>query len=539
MRENRVVLVFAGFLLCFALLLCRLTLLSTSTVYAQAANRQAEFLLPLDDGRGNFFDCHFTPLTGASAQNNLLLEPTAESYYQMFDAIAPRDKDKLYANIQKSEPFLLPLIEENSTQVSPFVFPRVKRYLPLPIAEHLIGYVDSTGHGVAGLEGACDTLLQGGSTSRVISGITNVYGAFAAESTPRVLATQGSGKGVMLTMDETLQRVCEAIASTEMDRGSIVVLETATGRVRASVSMPQFAPEDIAQSLKRKDTSLLNRSISSYSVGSVFKPLLAAAALENGIDPEEEYTCSGSITVDGHTYRCAYGKGHETVNLQQALAQSCNCYFVQLGLRLGGEIITEYAHNAGFGESTPIYGTLRTARGNVPSAEILQNTGELASISFGQGQLMASPVQVASFINLFANKGVYIAPVFVEGIVNEYTKSIEKNLYAPVSRQVVSAKTAEAVRQMMVQVVTEGLGKSAAPKQGGAGGKTGTAQTGRMDKAGNEYMDAWFAGFYPAENPQYTIAVLLDSGTHSGDDAGKIFAKVANALRFFLADIDN
>ncbi|MEG1269682.1 MAG: penicillin-binding protein 2 [Ruthenibacterium sp.] len=540
MQENRVVAVFAMFLICFALLLCRLTSLSTNAVYAQAANRQAEFVLPMDGGRGNFFDCHFTPLTGAGTQNNLLMEPTAESYYQMFDVVFPDNRDELYEGIQKSKPFLLPIQEESKDAVqASLVFPRVKRYLPLPIACHLLGYVNGEEKGIAGLEYACDALLKGGSTTRVVSGVTNVYGALAAKSKPRVIATQGTGKGIMLTIDATLQRVCEAIAAATMDKGSIVVIETETGRVRASVSMPQFAPEQIAQSLQKNDTSLINRSISSYSVGSVFKPLLAAAALENGIDPEEIYSCDGDIEVDGHTYRCAYGKGHGEVNLQQALAQSCNCYFVQLGLRLGGETILSYAENAGFGESTPIYGTLRTARGNLPTVQTLHNTGELASISFGQGQLMATPVQVASFINLFANDGVYIAPTFVEGVVNEYTKSMEKSLYAPIYRQTVAPETAEAMRKMLVQVITDGLGKSATPYNGGAGGKTGTAQTGRRDATGDEHMDAWFAGFYPAENPQYTIAVLLDSGTHSGDDAGKIFAKVANALRFFLSDVDN
>lgn len=539
MQENRVVVIFATFLLCFALLICRLTSLSTNAVYAQAVDKQAGFVLPLDDGRGNFFDCHFTPLTGASKENNLLLEPTAQSYYQMFDAVSPSDKGKLYASIQKSEPFLLPLVAENSEAEPLFIFPRVKRYLPLPIASHLIGYVNGEGQGIAGLESACNTLLKGAGTARYVTGITNVYGALAAQSKPRVIETQGSGKGIMLTIDETLQRVCEAIAVSDMDKGSIVVIETQTGRVRASVSMPCFLPEEITKSFAKNDTSLINRSISSYSVGSVFKPLLVAAALENGIDPEETYTCTGKIEVDGHIYRCAYGKGHEVVNLQQALAQSCNCYFVNLGLRLGGEVIANYAKNAGFGESTPIYGTLRTARGNVPTAKILRNTGELASISFGQGQLMATPVQVASFINIFANEGVYIAPTFVEGIVNEYAKSMEKSLYAPVYRQSVAPETAEAVRKMMVQVITEGLGKSAAPNMGGAGGKTGTAQTGRYDKDGTELMDAWFAGFYPAEKPQYTVAVLLDSGTHSGEDASKIFAKIANALRFFTTDIDN
>ena len=156
------------------------------------------------------------------------------------------------------------------------------------------------------------------------------------------------------------------------------------------------------------------------------------------------------------------------------------------------------------------------------------------SISFGQGALTATPVQVAAMMNLFAGDGGYLEPSFVEGIVNEYEQTIAESLYRPVQRQVFSPQTAHTVRQMLVGVVEEGLGRRAAPRAGGAGGKTGTAQTGRRDEADEEIMDAWFAGFYPAAEPVYTIVVLLDSGSHDSDDAAEIFAQVADSLSFFL-----
>ena len=109
-------------------------------------------------------------------------------------------------------------------------------------------------------------------------------------------------------------------------------------------------------------------------------------------------------------------------------------------------------------------------------------------------------------MNLFANGGRYVEPVFVEGIVDEYTQSVTESLYRPVQRQVMDKDVAEVIRQMLVGVVEEGLGRKAAPRAGGAGGKTGTAQTGRYQEDGEEIMDAWFVGFYPAEEPRYTIA---------------------------------
>ena len=102
-----------------------------------------------------------------------------------------------------------------------------------------------------------------------------------------------------------------------------------------------YDPENVAASIAKDDSSLINRSISAFNVGSVFKPILAAAALEAGIDPNAVYECTGSTEIGGHVYRCAYGKGHGKVNLQQALEQSCNCYFIHLGLQLGGETVAQ------------------------------------------------------------------------------------------------------------------------------------------------------------------------------------------------------
>lgn len=112
-------------------------------------------------------------------------------------------------------------------------------------------------------------------------------------------------------------------------------MDTATGEVLASVSMPEYDPDDVARSIRADDTSLVNRAFSTFSVGSVFKVAAALAAYENGLD-WFTHDCTGSIEVDGQTYRCALSKAHGTVNLRGALEQSCNTYFVALGQILGG-----------------------------------------------------------------------------------------------------------------------------------------------------------------------------------------------------------
>ncbi len=530
--EKRLAAAAVLFVILFGVLCVVTALVGTNPVYAQAAAQQSEVTIPLSEGRGNIYDCNFNALTGKMTRQYALLEPGRGSYHSMFDVILPEERPQFYENIRQGAPFLMRMTEQSGD--APYVYSRPVRYLPVPLAPHLVGYLDAQGHGVCGIERACDALLSHSSTGTAVHCYANARGGVIKRSPPQLIETRGTGAGIMLTLDQKIQRICEAAAADSVDQGCIVVLDVHTGRVRAAVSMPAFDPCDVAASIRRGDTSLVDRTVSAYNVGSVFKPLLAAAALERGFDPEETYHCTGSVEIGGHVYRCAHGRGHGEVNMKTALAESCNCYFIHLGLQLGADAVYETAQQAGFGESNTIIGTYRTAAGNLPSTEELSSLGQLASVSFGQGALTATPVQVAAMMNLFAGNGEYIAPSFVEGVVDEYSKTVTKSLYRPVRRRVFSKQTIETLRPMLTGVVEDGLGKKARPRKGGAGGKTGTAQTGRFDAEKNEILDAWFAGFYPAKDPQYTIAVLLDSGTHGSDDAARVFAKVCDSLSFFF-----
>lgn len=531
--EYRLIALVCVCLIGFSMVMASLALVASDPDYASAAARQSGVSVMLSEGRGNIFDCNFQPLTGTAYRQYAFIEPGRASYHTLFEAVPSELRASFYESIQRGMPFLMPVTGGAAARAQ-YLFYAPERYQPMPIAQHLIGYLDAEGHGVSGVERAYDALLTGGSTQTWIQCSMNARGGWIDSDAPHLTEITGTGAGIMLTLDSRIQRTCEAIGTELIDKGCILVMDTASGRIRASVSLPLYDPGDVAASIARQDTSLVNRTISAYNVGSVFKPLLAAAALEQGFDPTAEYDCNGAIEVGGHIYRCAYGRGHGAVDLRAALAQSCNCYFVWLGLQLGGQTVYEAAQRAGFGQSQRVAGSLRTASGSLPSAGQLQDRGQLASISFGQGALTATPVQVAAMMNLFAGNGQYIEPAFVEGIVDEYAEAVAESLYRPVQRQVFSEQTARTVREMLVGVVEEGLGGKAAPRAGGAGGKTGTAQTGRFDEQEEEIMDAWFAGFYPADDPVYTIVVLLDSGTHGSDDAAEVFARVADSLSFFL-----
>ena len=169
----------------------------------------------------------------------------------------------------------------------------------------------------------------------------------------------------------------------------------------------------------------------------------------------------------------------------------------------------------GFGQSLPLAEGLAAEAGQLPAPQELAQSGQLANFSFGQGSLLATPMQVAALFNTFAADGVYRAPYVLQATLDETTGQPVENLSHPRGRRVIPAQSAALLRTMLVQVVQQGTAQDAAGLSGGAGGKTGTAQTGQFTPEGAERCNLWFAGFCPAEKPRYTIVVLQDGAIHT------------------------
>ena len=278
------------------------------------------------------------------------------------------------------------------------------------------------------------------------------------------------------------------------------------------------------------DSPFLNRALQAYAVGSVFKPVLAAAALEAGLAPE--YDCNGAVVVDGQIFRCAGGVPHGEVDLSAALAKSCNGYFIRLGQQLGAQALLQQAQALGFGRSIGLAEGLIAQSGALPGAEELAQSGQLANFSFGQGSLLATPLQVAAMMNTIANGGVYRAPCLLDCVLDE-TSGEELSAFArPQAERVLTEQTAAALRTMLEQTVAEGTAQDASGLPGGAAGKTGTAQTGQFTAEGKERKNLWFAGLYPAEDPQYTIVVLQDGQTQAAVSSAAVFAQLCTALHW-------
>ena len=356
MSGRRVLALYGALLLGFAAVVCRLYWLCSNTEYAVRAAAQSEAVLRLPAARGNFYDCGGLPLTGISQRWLALCFPGEDSYARLYPYADADGQARLYRERNTSRPFLLDVAQDVSgLGVRCYAVPR--RYAAAPLAEQLIGYLDSEGHGAAGLEAALDDVLYTGEQDTLHCAVT-AQGRLRRGSEPILEKADSAPQGVRLTLSRSIQRAAEGVAAESMAAGCILIMDAAGGKVRACVSLPGFDAANVGESLTAPDSPLLNRAFSAYAVGSVFKPVLAAAALEAG-EGDFARECPGYDALNGQVYRCAGSVPHGLVGLDGALEKSCNGYFIELGRELGPERVRQMAAALGFGKDHVMVSLLR------------------------------------------------------------------------------------------------------------------------------------------------------------------------------------
>ncbi len=548
MSEKRLMIYIIAIMTMFIGILIPLFLLSSNLELRTLAAKQSEAVINLSQGRGEIYDCNLYPLTSTTSNVYALAVSGEAAYSEYFRRLNSEDQKLAYELYDQTTPYLIELdtIEEDS----PFEFFGTSRYIDQQIASNTIGYLDNNANGAQGIEKAFNDILVNGGVERDISYSKDALGELMMHSEPDLMIDYGTGQGIILTIDSTIQRIAEGIAAANIEKGAIVIMESKTGRIKASVSMPTLYPNNIVKNIEDNDTAFINRPSTAFNVGSVIKPFIAAELLEQGVDKNEVYECYGSIQVSDHSYRCFTDYGHGEVDMTKAIAVSCNGYFIDQGLQLSPKTLQQIGIDIGLGLGVTSEGYVVSEDGYLPTEDELTDLGERASYSFGQGMLMATPIQMAAAFNIFANDGTYISPTLVEGIYNQFTDTVDESFYAPVMRRVISSDTAQEVGDMLEQVITHGTTDEAAPLFGMAAGKSGTAQTGRymtdeyglpveVDKEPVDETVAWFVGFYPADDPIYTIAVMQDSADKMGEDMGELFADICNSLRYFDSALPN
>ena len=515
--------VFVFLFLCAGIagLLTRLAYLQTGADTAILTGTD-EKQIEISVSRGYIYDCNMVPLVNAETRNvaAVLLNEQTRSFVA---GLAPVG--------ESSAPCVTVETEEPVTE-SPFCVnvTTVKRYTKETMCPHILGYTDAQNHGVCGVEKSYDNILWQAQGRIGVKYTANVYGQpIAGEGLQVVDEGYNNAAGVVLTVDSRVQRIAEqALRESEISRGAVVVLDVNTGEIRAVASAPAFDPLNISASLKDEALPFLNRALSAYPVGSVFKPFVAAAALEKGIFPPEDYECDGRITVGNNAFRCYQSTAHGMLDLPGAICNSCNGYFISLGQTLGAQALTDICRKCGFGAETRLTSDLIGAAGNLPSPENI-GAGELANLSFGQGALLATPLQMAAAFNTLAAGGVYRAPVLMKALVDE-----KKEVYARYKNETVyralSERTCSIINDCLLRNVREGTGKNGGSELFFAAGKTATAQTGKYDAEGAELLCTWFCGFFPYEAPAYTVVIFNERGQSASADCAPVFRAVSEKM---------
>lgn len=524
---KRIIAVFTVFCLLTGIVCLRLYVVSsTGTELVSSASHYSSFTL--GNIRGAIVDCKGRKITEAEYDNYAIAKPTAGSLSVLSKILDSYTYQTVRHNMEKGSPAMINLGKQKIPSTDDILcVPVYKRYDGA--AQHILGYLNETGHGVTGLEKEFDEILFTGETSsaRVL---TDAYGRTIAGNAIELTGGSSVPGRVKLTIDIDIQRSAEkALDSSGIAQGCALVIDVKSGAIKATVSRPLYNAEKISDCLNSDASPFLNRCTSGFAVGSVFKAAVAAAAIENGVD-DFQCECNGSCNVDGVVFKCSENTSHGKVNLQKALEKSCNTYFVRLGQKIGAEALLEIASLLGFGQENSVTDEFVGDAGVLPTEEELKNPAALANFSFGQGSFTATPLQIAQMMCAAANKGRYYEPYLVESATDKNGKVRSHKKQYPVVAM--SESTSEILLKMLTSVVENGNAASAKPEKFSAAGKTATAQTGIFNSDGAEICNTWFAGCFPADEPKYVAVVMKQGGASGSFDCAPVFKKIADSIKF-------
>ncbi len=527
---NRVAALFFLFALALGTLCIRMLSLSggLAVTTTQTGNTLSA---TIGETRGYIYDRNLQPLVNCGRELVVAVKPTEEALNTAGAVLGEAgEKDALYETVSNGKIAVAkacaPLSEENAKTVS-----RIARYSENGLAVHLIGYVNSDGEGVCGIEQYYNGILKNArGILRACCGVDAKGRLLDGAAISFASENYDSPAGVALTLERDIQIIAEeALQKFEIGTGAVVVLDTETSEILAMASVPEFSQLAPAESLDAENAPFVNRAVTPYSVGSVFKAVVAAAALENGKDESYSYTCAGAYVIGETVFNCHVHEGHGKQNLPQAMANSCNPYFVDLALQTGREAVCSMAENLGLGAKIELADGFYAKAGIMPEAFSLTAPQDLANLAFGQGELLASPLQMTAVYAAVANGGIYRAPSLMKAIVDASGEEVQR-AFLPNSRRAMSAETAERVGELLKYTVENGSGRRAKPEACTAAGKTATAQSGWFLENGTEVTQSWFCGYFPYETPKYAVTVLKENGQGGSADCAPVFKYIADEI---------
>lgn len=355
------------------------------------------------------------------------------------------------------------------------------------------------------------------STSAQVVFAKRLTGWNLLDGTYKLKGKYTGGEDLTLTLDAG---ICSAAYSALNGRkGTVGVYNYKTGEIICMVSSPSFDPQnppDIAKNPEKYEGVYINRLLSAtYTPGSVFKLVTAAAAVDNleNID-SKVYNCEGEMIIGGQTVTCP--SAHGRVALGQALSHSCNVAFAQIAVELGAEALQKYTDMAGLNTSLDVNG-IKTAKGsvNVAGAE----GGDLAWAGIGQYHNLVNPLNIMVYMGAIANDGVCITPII---LLNKDRLSFKDSLQND-NKRILTANTARDLGKMMRNAVKNVYGET------NYSGLEMCAKSGTAEVGEGKRPHSWFAGFLDREDYPYAFVVVVENGGSGSKVAGPVAAKVLKA----------
>ncbi len=381
---------------------------------------------------------------------------------------------------------------------------------------NVVGYW-STKYGATGIEIGENSNLSGTAEPATLDGLIN-----------QMTGGPQPGNNVVLTLDPELQRVAyEGLAASVTGRGAVVAVDPKNGEILAMASHPSFDPNGIDESFpelsRDPDSPLINRAVQSlYPPGSTFKVITAAAALEAGVSPTQQFVDDGTYELPGYTVHNYKGREYGRVTFTESLVFSINAIFAKIAVeKIGARSLAQMAYDFGFGDTYEGF-SLPVSASNLGLPPSEWTPGTTAQTAFGQGQTSSNAFEMALVAAAIANDGEMMEPRLVREIRSPDGIILDRPTPS-VRHEPLPASTAQALNEMMQKVVTQGELTVAEVPGVEVAGKTGTAES------GNGPPHSWWITFAPADDPQIAVCAMVENGGEGDDAALPIADRVIEA----------
>lgn len=405
--------------------------------------------------------------------------------------------------ILSSDGTILAMTESGEDQGEVRVYPMGSLF------SHVVGY---SAKGKAGLEALGNFYLLTSHTNPA----SQIGAALAGQKNP--------GDQIVTTLDVELQKAAgEALGDR---KGAVVAMEPGTGRILAMVSKPDFDPNTISDAWEsilsegEGQARLVNRACQGlYPPGSTFKIITLLEYMREHPEDYDQfrYDCDGRFEHGDYVLQCYHGQAHGSQTLAEAFANSCNGAFASLGLALDKKGMADTARELLFNGEQPVALSYSRSRFVMDEGS---SDWETLQTAIGQGMTQMTPMHSLMVTAAIANGGTLMNPCLIDRVENELGEPVKR--FAPSAYgRLMEEGEAEALKDMMVRVVTEGTGSALRTESYGAAGKTGSAEF----ETGRE-THAWFAGFAPAEDPKIAVAVIVEEGGSGGQTAAPVARKL-------------